>query len=204
MKYFKRIRAGVDTGPFLREIAALDDAWAMVTGRQDKIAVQREALAIPLRGLRKTQIYGRKRSDVHESRWTSASEKFPHARAFLEETAAALDCALSRGKIVCLPAGRRVYPHIDRGQYYRLRGRYHLVLKSTAGSWLKAGDEEVRMREGELWWFDNDQMHEAHNDGDEDRIHMIFDLLPNARRAEADAATAAAKARMAVAENAMA
>jgi hypothetical protein len=66
-----------------------------------------------------------------------------------------------------------------------MRNRYHLVLKSTHGSWMKAADEVNRMGEGELWWFDNDQPHEAFNDGEEDRIHMIFDLLPKARIAEA-------------------
>ena len=40
------------------------------------------------------------------------------------------------------------------------------------------------MGEGELWWFDNKQEHEAINDGDEDRIHMIFDLLPRHLEAE--------------------
>ncbi|MFQ6546850.1 aspartyl/asparaginyl beta-hydroxylase domain-containing protein [Aestuariibius sp. 2305UL40-4] len=185
MKYFKRIRSDVPTKPFLDEIASVGDAWAIATGRQDKIPVQREALAIPLRGLRKSMILGRERRDVHESRWTTGSAKFPKARAFLEEVAAELDADLSRGKIVCLPAGKRVYPHIDRGEYYRFRGRYHFVLKSSAGSWLKAGDEEIRMQEGELWWFDNDQMHEAFNDGDEDRIHMIFDLLPAEMRSKA-------------------
>lgn len=181
MQYFKLIRSGIDPQPFLAEIAAVDGAWDLSTGRQDKIAVQREALAIPLRGLRKSAINGRKRRDVHESRWTTASALYPRARRFLEETAETLDCLLSRAKIVSLPAGKRVYPHIDRGEYYRLRGRYHFVLRSTAGSWLKAAEEEVRMKEGELWWFDNDQMHEAFNDGDEDRIHMIFDLLPRAK-----------------------
>jgi len=34
------------------------------------------------------------------------------------------------------------------------------------------------MREGELWWFDNKQYHEACNESDEWRIHYIFDLLP--------------------------
>lgn len=196
MKYFKRIRNNVAVGPFLAEIASVDDAWANATGRQEKIAVQREALAIPLRGLRKSMIYGRARRDVHESRWTTGSVKFPVARAFLEDVAAQLDADLSRAKIVCLPAGRRVYPHIDRGEYYRFRGRYHFVLKSSTGSWLKAGDEEVRMKEGELWWFDNDQMHEAFNDGDEDRIHIIFDLLPADMRARAAAATANARAKL--------
>ena len=38
------------------------------------------------------------------------------------------------------------------------------------------------MRKGELWWFNNRQIHEARNDGDGDRIHLIFDLLPATRR----------------------
>lgn len=185
MHYFKLIRHGIDPSPFLDEIATINGAWDAATGRQDKIAVQREALAIPLRGLRKSAIGDRKRRDVHESRWTGSAKDYPIACAFLREIAEALDSELSRAKIVCLPAGRRVYSHIDRGEYYRLRNRYHLVLKSTHGSWLKAADEETRMGEGELWWFDNDQPHEAFNDGDEDRIHIIFDLLPKALIAEA-------------------
>jgi len=177
VKYFRLIKAGIDPAPFLAEIAAIPDAFDMQRGRQNKVAVQREARAIPLRGLRASAIAGRKRRDVHESRWTTISRQYPLARAFLEETALALDSELSRAKIVSLPPGHRVYPHVDRGEYYRLRNRYHLVLSSN-GSWMRAGDEEQRMRSGELWWFDNDQEHEAHNDGDCDRIHLIFDLLP--------------------------
>jgi len=181
MKYFRCITTDVDPAPFLAEIGAIENAWDASTGRQDKIQVQREALSIPLRGLRKSAIGDRKRRDVHESRWTTGSKRYPLARQFLENIARAEYSLLSRAKIVCLPAGRRVYPHIDRGDYYKVRNRYHLVLRSATGSWLKAGDEEVRMQEGELWWFDNKQVHEAFNDGDQDRIHMIFDLLPAAK-----------------------
>ena len=190
MQYFKCLKSDVDPKPFLDEIEQVDDAWALSTGRQDKIKVQREAMAIPLRGLRKSAIGDRKRCDVHESRWTTGSRRFVLARAFLDDFAREQDSILGRAKIVCLPAGKRVYPHIDRGQYYRVRNRYHLVLRSTEGSWLKAGDEEVRMKEGELWWFDNDQMHEAFNDGDQDRIHMIFDMLPSHRAEEVFGAAA--------------
>ena len=184
MKYFRRIEHDIDVRPFLDEIASIPDAWDLSTGRQDKIAVQREAEAIPLRGLVKSKIGGRKRRDVHESRYTSGSKKFLVARAFLESFAVKQDAELGRGKIVRLMPGRRVYPHIDRGEYYRVRDRYHLILQSSAGSYLKAGDEEVRMREGELWWFDNNTMHEANNDGDAERIHMIFDMLPRHRFGE--------------------
>ena len=184
MKYFKCLKKNVDPKPFLDEIAHIEGAWAQSTGRQDKIEVQREALAIPLRGLRKSAIGDRKRRDVHESRWTSGSARFELARRFLEDFAHEQDGILGRAKIVCLPAGKRVYPHVDRGEYYRVRGRYHFVLRSADGSWLKANDEDVRMKEGEVWWFDNNQMHEAHNDGDQDRIHIIFDMLPSHRAEE--------------------
>ncbi len=185
MKYFRRMKQNIAVTPFLDEIANVSDAWDMSTGRQDKIKVQREAEAIPLRGLVKSKIGGRKRCDVHESRYTTGSAKFLVARAFLESFAAEQDAELSRAKIVRLMPGRRVFPHIDRGEYYRLRDRYHLVLRSQAGSYLKSGDEEIRMHEGELWWFDNKAVHEAFNDGQAERIHMIFDLLPRARFAEA-------------------
>ena len=184
MKYFRGIRHGIDVRPFLDEIASVPGAWDVNTGRQDKIEVQREAESIPLRGLVKSKIGNRKRRDVHESRYTTISRRFFVARAFLESFAAEQNAQLSRAKIVRLPLGRRVYPHSDRGEYYRVRDRYHLILQSTAGSYLKSGDEEVRMQVGELWWFDNKAVHEAYNDGTADRIHMIFDLLPNSRITE--------------------
>ncbi|MEO1014802.1 MAG: aspartyl/asparaginyl beta-hydroxylase domain-containing protein [Pseudomonadota bacterium] len=183
-RLFRMLKTGVDVGSFLREIDSVEDAWAANAGRQTKIKVQRESLSIPLRGLRRSEIEGRARRDVHESRWTTGSQKFPIFRRFLDDFAVDVDGLLGRAKIVQLPAGGRVYPHIDRGEYYHLRDRYHLVLKSSLGSWMKAGDEETRMRAGELWWFDNKQVHEARNDGDEDRIHLIFDVLPKAARKE--------------------
>lgn len=181
MKYFKRIRTDIAVQPLLDSVRAVDAAWDIQTGRQEKVRVQREARAIPLRGLRRSCLLGRARRDVQESRWTSGSRQFPVLRHVLETFAEDLEADLGRAKLVLLPAGRRVYPHIDRGRYYQLHDRYHLVLRSSNGSWLRAGDEEVRMREGELWWFDNRQVHEAHNDGTEDRIHLIFDLLPPSR-----------------------
>jgi len=182
MQYFQRVRSGIAVQPLLDSVAGVDAAWDLQTGRQEKVRVQREAQAIPMRGLRKSCLYGRARRDVQESRWTTGSKRFPVLRHMLQSIAEDLEADLGRAKLVLLPAGRRVYPHIDRGRYYQLHDRYHLVLRSSSGSWLRAGDEEVRMREGELWWFDNRQIHEARNDGSEDRIHLIFDLLPPAKR----------------------
>jgi len=79
---------------------------------------------------------------------------------------------------VRLAPQKQVYRHIDTGAYYRVRDRYHFVLRSDGGSPLTSGDERCVLHEGQLWWFDNKLPHEAFNPGDTWRIHLIFDLLP--------------------------
>jgi len=175
MKYFKLIRSGVDVAPLLAELSTQPDTWSIDTARQDTIRVQRDTNTIFLRS-------AVPRPDLHinenqESRPTSASKLFPRALAFLTEFARETNCDLSRATIVRLKPKSQVGRHIDEGSYYFLRDRFHLVLKSAAGSVMRSGDEEVCMREGELWWFDNKQFHEAYNDSDEWRVHYIFDLL---------------------------
>ena len=176
MKNFRLIRKGVDVTSLLAEIDQRPEAWLEQTGRQ-AIRVQAAALAIPIRGLRKSKIRGRKRRDVHESRYTTISRSFQNVRRFIEEFAMEIDAKLARAKIVNLPPGKRVLAHRDRGEYYACRNRYHLVLDS-AEAWMRAGDEEVSMCSGELWWFDNKAVHEAWNSSEHRRIHLIFDLEP--------------------------
>ena len=176
MQYFERIDQHVDIQPLLDEIASIKDAWALASGRQNKVTVQRESNSVPLRGIAKSKTLGRRSQDVHESRATKISRKFPVAVAWLEDFAQRQQAQLGRAKIVRLPPGAHAYPHVDRGEYYEVRDRYHLVLKSLEGSPLRSADETALMREAELWWFDNKQFHEAWNTSEEDRIHLIFDL----------------------------
>ena len=178
MRYFRKLAANHNVDHVLDEIAGHSSAWAVQTGRQ-RIRVQAEANAIPLRGLRRSQILGRRRRDVHESRFTSLADRFPETISILRGFAKELGGKPGRAKIALLPPAAKVLPHSDRGLYYKVRDRYHFVVQSRDGSLLRAGDEEVRMQTGELWWFDNKAIHSAMNESEHPRIHLIFDLLPN-------------------------
>ncbi len=178
MRYFKRIELAPDLEPIKSELAINRSAWFSQTGRQDRVGVQAETNAIPLRGLRRSRIMGRRRRDVHESRYTGLAEAFPATTGLLERLAQALGGELGRAKFARLPPGAVVKPHADRGRYYRLRDRYHCVIDSRGGSSLTAGSESVRMQPGEIWWFDNKAIHSARNDSELPRTHLIFDLLP--------------------------
>ena len=183
MSNFILVKSGVDPRPFLQEIEQYPNVWEMNKSRQSKLRVQRETMSFPLRGLVGSKVAGRKRRHVHESLYSSRAKSFPLVIEFIKELARSVDAELSRIRLVNLPPGNKVYPHVDRGEYYAVRDRYHLVLSTGPdGSLLKSGDEEKRMRAGELWWFDNNQPHESFNDSDSNRIHLIFDLFPRANR----------------------
>ena len=178
MRYFKRIELALDFEPIKSELAGNRGAWLSQTGRQDRVGVQAETNGIPLRGLRRSRIMGRRRRDVHESRYTTLAEQFPATTGLLERLAQMLEGELGRAKFARLPPGAVVKPHADRGRYYKVRDRYHCVIESRGGSTLTAGGESIRMQPGEIWWFDNKAIHSARNESDLPRTHLIFDLLP--------------------------
>jgi outer membrane protein assembly factor BamB/orotate phosphoribosyltransferase len=180
MKFFKLIRSGIDVAPLLEEIESQEQAWLMNTSRQEKIRVQRDTNAIFISGaVRRPDLNA---NENQESKLTEASRLFPRAIEFMAGIAADMNASLSRATIVRLKPHCQVPSHIDAGSYYFIRDRYHLVLNSPKGSIMLCGDEKVCMQEGELWWFNNKQYHEAANESDEWRVHYIFDLLPDIYR----------------------
>ena len=183
MQHFTRIADSVDVRPFLAEVDAAPEMWLANTSRQRNVRCQRHTQNIFLRAARKPLPPGAKNAnDVHESRVARAASKFPRTLAFCERIAEELESTLGRATLVALLPKSQVFPHVDAGAYYRIRDRLHLVLKSSEGSSLTAGDETVVMRPGELWAFNNKARHSAINPSREPRVHLIFDLLPEPGR----------------------
>lgn len=176
---FRVLKQGIDIAPLMAEITDKSAFWLYDPSRQKKLLVQQETQSIFLRRAAKPFPPGVKDArDVHESCLTEIAQEFPVAMNWVEEFVKEIGGELGRVNIVQLAPKGRVYRHTDHGEYYKLRDRYHLVLQSQSGSWMKCGNEEARMHEGELWWFDNKQPHESFNSSEQWRIHLIFDVLP--------------------------
>ena len=176
---FSKLAEGIDVKPMLAEVDEATEIWLADTSRQRKVRCQRHTRNIFLRVAKKPLPTGEKNANnVHESVEAHAARRFPSVLEFLRQVAASERAVLGRATLVALPPGKRVYPHTDFGDYYRIRDRYHLVLRSPQGSPLEAGDQTTTMREGELWVFNNKIRHAARNPTRVTRIHLIFDLLP--------------------------
>jgi len=179
MSNFTRIATQVDVAPLLAELDEASGIWLVDTSRQRKIRCQRNTQNIFLRVAKNPLPPGaRNANDVHESHVSRVSRKFPRTLKFCERVAQQADGELGRVTLVALMPRSQVFPHVDAGEYYRVRDRFHLVLRSRDGSPLTAGDETVEMREGELWAFNNKARHWAINPSDEPRVHLIFYICP--------------------------
>ena len=167
----------------LDELSRQDALWYRDTSRQEGVAIHSKTRAIILRSRMDTASADKEVREsfphnvIYVSHRQFAAEKFPIICRFVERYARGIGGLLGRVAIVNLLPGCAVEQHVDEGLYYKLRARYHLVLKSTSGSRMISGDEQVTMRSGELWWFNNRLPHEAFNESREDRIHVIFDVL---------------------------
>lgn len=80
----------------------------------------------------------------------------------------------SRCGFLSLPVGGAVGKHIDKGDYYLTRDRYHL---SIVGRYkYMVGDEEYIVEPGTLLWFNNKLEHGTENIGDCVRVTFVFDV----------------------------
>lgn len=173
MKHFRLMQKGVDVKAFLEELEAMDSSWSAF--RAQSIPCQRETVSIKLREA--IPMLHVRDIDNPFTRKTEMYERFPHLTTFLEGYADSIRGELARVIVVKLKERGKVYPHYDKGLYYSLRDRYHLVLKSE-GSEMISGKETQIFQRGELWWFDNKAEHVALNKNVTPRVHVIFDVLP--------------------------
>ena len=78
-----------------------------------------------------------------------------------------------------LAAGGRIPEHTDTGYSLLACHRVHIPIITNDAATFYVGGEEKVMRAGEFWEIDNAGRHAVHNRGNEDRIHLIIDWMPN-------------------------
>ncbi|WP_332605481.1 aspartyl/asparaginyl beta-hydroxylase domain-containing protein [Acinetobacter sp. ESBL14] len=83
---------------------------------------------------------------------------------------------LGRVMINRIQPGGRIYPHADTPEHTDYYTRFHIVLQSAAGCILRAGDEQLNMKTGDVFWFNNKLEHEVINNSAIDRLSMVVDI----------------------------
>jgi len=75
--------------------------------------------------------------------------------------------------ITKLPAGGKIYPHIDSGWHAGFYDKYYVSVRNGSGAVFGFPDGEFEAKAGDVYQFDNSVEHWVNNDSDEERLSMI-------------------------------
>ena len=185
MRNFMHIASGVDVLPLLLAIKRMPDLWKADTYLRDYPQgpfgeIESIMLRFPVKTVHETEEALQAATvfyDQHANVDYPAYKTLPEARPMIMQTMARVGGErLGRCMINKIAPGGKIFPHVDTPSHTDYYSRFHIVLQSSPGVVFRAGEEQVYMAPGEVWWFDNSQEHEVINNSVTDRIHMIVDV----------------------------
>ena len=107
-----------------------------------------------------------------------AMPAFPEIRELVSDMYVhAKGVKLGRVILAKLPPGKVVYPHADEGRVPETYLRYHAIIQSGFGSWFLVGRHAMNLLTGQVCLVNVREQHCVVNLSDEDRIHLIVDIL---------------------------
>lgn len=90
-----------------------------------------------------------------------------------------LDGTMGQVLFIKLEAGKEIGEHTDSGDYLYRAARHHIPIITNPGVKFIIDGESKHIPEGECWEINNNKPHAVKNDGKEDRIHLLIDIVPN-------------------------
>lgn len=179
MRHLQLIAQNLDVSNLLTQIGVKPELWGKDTYHRDfpnYPFTETETIYLRFNPDAKNFVHGGNK-DVHESEWMDGAIHLPAARPFIFGLMAKLEAErLGRVIITKLKAGGSIFPHVDPEFMWGYWTRFHFSLQSAPGCICRCENEEVYMRPGEIWRFNNGVEHEVKNNSAVDRIHMIIDL----------------------------
>lgn len=189
MRNLLKIADGLNVGPLLCALYRKPELWEADTflrkypqgpfGDTDTIYLRFQDKIVDL-SEEEVRLYEQNKLtgyDLHECPWRPEVDQLPEARALIMALFHAVGgVRLGRCMINRLKPGGRIFPHADTHWHASYWDRYHIVLQSEPGNVFRVEDEELHMRPGQAWWFQNAKEHAVCNNSADDRIHLIVDV----------------------------
>ena len=100
--------------------------------------------------------------------------------AYVEEVLSFFECEKTSVRFLKLTPGSVIKPHSDeRLSFFVGYVRLHIPVLTNDKVEFVADGEGLKMQPGECWFADFSRTHSVANRGDQDRVHLIIDLIVN-------------------------
>lgn len=180
MKHFARIATGLNVAPALLQVEAQPELWDRDTERMtvpDSPHAQSSDMWLRFRP--RAELTSRQSfAEPHFAAFWPAWHALPGLHPIVFHIMAMLGAVYLGGILMTrIPAGCKILPHIDRGWHPEFNAtKAYVILKANERCVNHCLDEQVVMRPGEAWLFNNLITHSVDNDGDSERIAMVITM----------------------------
>lgn len=148
-------------------VNAFDDSeWFIDTARQDAYQAHKDTTAVILK---KADLFSKGITNLY------TRELFPVVENMLPIE------LLDTGQVVNLlfaklPARKQIPSHIDTGFMLTTCRRFHVPIITNDGVEFTINGESFKMEQGYVYEINNNLTHSVVNNGNKDRVHLIFDI----------------------------
>jgi aspartyl/asparaginyl beta-hydroxylase (cupin superfamily) len=84
-----------------------------------------------------------------------------------------------RAEVISMSANTRIRTHKDRTDLLYLSRRFHIPIITNKNCIFTVEREQFYLEEANLYELNNRRYHSVHNNSNENRVHLIIDVLPN-------------------------
>lgn len=171
--------AKVDISLLLNQLEAHPQLWNQYTERRDANGSPHTQMSdIWIRFRDKKELTSPdKYREMHMPVWYPAADKLTEVKRIALDMMAYFRAEQLGGILITkIPPKGEIKPHDDRGgwhaEYYNTK--IYIPLKSNSACINTCEGDEVNMKAGEVWQFDNLKTHAVYNHGDSERMTLII------------------------------
>jgi hypothetical protein len=157
-------------------VEKLQEEWFLDTSRQDTMFVHRHTQSYILRKV--SIVDWTKGSPLKQLDIKDDTEIWKETLLIIKDLEEMCEGVVSQALYINLPAKKTIPPHEDAGEYFFHVRRHHIPIITNPGVDFFIEGDTKNMKEGECWEINHSRTHAVFNEGDEDRIHLLIDIIP--------------------------
>lgn len=158
------------------EILKLQDEWYFDTSRQDKHGVHKETTTFFLTDY---DVNWKINSKYKINIYDSNSKLWNLVLPIIKDLEKIHNGKVGKVLFPKLKAYGKIYKHKDATEYLDIVRRHHIPIITNNNVFFNIEGDSLNMLEGECWEINNMKEHEVINNSNQDRIHLMIDIIPN-------------------------
>jgi hypothetical protein len=157
-------------------VKTLSNEWLIDTSRQDSFDVHKHTNSYILH---KVSLNWKVGEPLIPIDILDNKEAWELVKEIVEELETDYNGKIGQVLFIKLEKNKDIDPHEDSGDYLYSACRFHIPIITNDGVGFFIDGDTQHMKEGECWEINNNKTHAVFNHGDEDRIHLLIDIVPN-------------------------